>query len=178
MTVTIHHNDCDVWNATQDAETIAIFGLDDEAPNPGDYITVTRRNGDIRTGTLTRALDENYHGIDLDGRWVGYLPRPGDTERVEYTNDIVSWAPAEKPKPAHPLADAKVGEWWALTFERDGFTEVAKVTSAMFTMSGISSACQVYVIPRVEADTFVNHKGSIMYSHAITPFDLLLGLAL
>jgi len=59
---------------------------------------------------------------------------------------------AHPPKPAHPLADAKVGEWWALTWERDGFTEVAKVTSAMFTMSGISSARQVYVIPKAEAD--------------------------
>lgn len=32
-----HHEDCDYYQAVLELETIEMFGLDDERPNPDDY---------------------------------------------------------------------------------------------------------------------------------------------
>ncbi len=58
-------------------------------------------------------------------------------------------------KPAHPLRDALVGEWWALTWSKDDFVEVVQITQSVLDSCEkweVVSARRVYVLPKAEAD--------------------------
>ncbi len=85
--MTRHHVDCDVYQATLEAETIETFGLDDEPPNPSDYACNSECQPEIAyvTGTITFDNGEtvefelmpDHHTRDGNTReYLGYAVDP------------------------------------------------------------------------------------------------------
>ena len=100
-----------------------------------------------------------------------------------YAEAARTYFDAHPPKPVHPLADAKVGEFWEIDRWRnngDPFVQCMRTADALrnWQRASMVSARQVYVLPKAEADRLVAHKGYTMYSHASTPMNALLELAL
>ena len=96
-------NTCaDMWlDADNNMLAIAGWTLTRRVPKPaktpllpipvlGQRITATRKNGEMRTGCVTREMGPNYRAIDLDGEWFGFM-----RAHPVYDNDIIAWDPAE-----------------------------------------------------------------------------------
>ena len=104
-----------------------------------------------------------------------------DGKPYAYTEAARRYFDAHPPKPAHPLADAKEGEWrriiWVGKGDIPGRTTVECITSDSFNWRGVESSDPVYVIPKDEADANVAHfnKYGFAQGHAA---EVMLGLAL
>ena len=86
---------------------------------------------------------------------------------------------AEHPvNPPHPLADAKVGEWWAIAWENGsvGVYRIRELDNP--TRWHVKSARKVYVIPAVEADAHVEGLRDVGFHTERVQCEKMLGLAL
>lgn len=120
-------------------------------PEVGEYVQATYSDGHVKTGEVeVHWVFEDCIGVQIAGGYGVILTKPRDESSLI---DIVEWHEVERPKPAHPLADAKVGEWWAVTWASGAVTvEHIRTANLEAWPSVTRSARQVYVIPKAEAD--------------------------